>query len=230
MDWRPGPAPWRVNSVDWSGSTQNSLGMGQAEQGAGCGQQPQGAGMRTLGRLRVRLLTLAAAAAVPGLSSCSDAPRVERFDDGSIARVSRWEGPLLHGPDLRLHEDGTPDRMGSWNRGRRDGLWLDWAPTGELIRAEEWRAGLREGRHRGWTEEGQPEFMGSWADNLREGDWLTFGPGGLAAAVQTYRAGSLVGERQAEESDRTRFDARFADLVPADLAARRDALLQEVTP
>jgi hypothetical protein len=120
--------------------------------------------------------------------------------------------------------------MGSWDRGRRDGLWLDWAPTGELIRAEEWRAGLREGRHRGWTEEGQPEFMGTWADNLREGDWLTFGPGGRVAAVQTYRGGSLVEERPAEESDRARFDARFADLVPADLAARQGALLQEVTP
>ena len=134
---------------------------------------------------------------------------------------------MLHGLDLRLHEDGSPDRMGSWDQGRRDGLWLDWAPTGELIRAEEWRSGLREGRHRGWTESGEPEFMGTWADNLREGEWLTFGPAGRVAAVQSYRGGSLVEERPAQDSDRERFEARFADLLPPDLAAQREVLLRE---
>ena len=201
--------------------------MGHAEQGNGCGRPPRATAPGPAGRACLGAAVAAAGALAAG---CSDPPRVERFDDGALARVSRWDGPLLHGADLRLHEDGTPDRMGAWDLGRRDGLWLDWAPSGELIRAEEWRAGLREGRHRGWTEAGEPEFMGTWTNNLREGEWLTFGAGGIAAAVQVYRGGSLVEERPADEADRLRFEQRFADLVPAGLAARREALLQEAAP
>lgn len=151
-------------------------------------------------------------------SGCSDPPRLERYDAGALARVSEWEGSLLDGRDLRLHEDGSPDRLGSWRRGRRTGLWLDWAPTGELIRVEEWRDGLRQGRHRGWTEEGQPEFMGWWSANLRSGEWLTFGANGDPAALQTYRGGTLLEERPADGADLQRLEAQFADLVPEDLA------------
>ena len=147
-------------------------------------------------------------------SGCAEPARLERYDDGALARVSEWDGPLLDGRDLRLHEDGSPDRLGSWVQGRRTGLWLDWAPTGELIRAEEWRAGVREGRHRGWTEDGQPEFMGRWTENLRTGEWLTFGAGGVPGALQTYREGTLLEERPADASDLARLETLFADLVP----------------
>ena len=149
-------------------------------------------------------------------SGCAEPARLERYDDGALARVSEWDGPLLDGRDLRLHEDGSPDRLGSWVQGRRTGLWLDWAPGSELIRAEEWQAGVHAGAPSGVDRGRSARVHGALDREPPHGGVAAFGAGGVLVRSRPT-AGPCSRSGGGCERRLARLETLFADLVPETL-------------
>src|SRR5207253_2092387 len=66
--------------------------------------------------------------------------------DGHLVRASGdvhcEAGGVPHGPATRLFGDGTPAEAGDVRRGRREGVWQTFHPTGQLASAGLYQNGM----------------------------------------------------------------------------------------
>lgn len=67
----------------------------------------------------------------------------EHWPDGTLRTTRYSEGTRIH--FITYHENGQVKEMGSFNNGRRDGVWKQYSDTGALLAKAGFRNGLRQG-------------------------------------------------------------------------------------
>ena len=99
---------------------------------------------------------------------------------------------LLHGPCTRYWDDGSIREQGSYQFGRRHGLWLECQPEAAKARSGLYINDKRDGL---WTQvdsSGLVEFTQIYKDGLRHGKYIKYDSAGVKVNEALYREDTLV--------------------------------------
>ncbi len=99
---------------------------------------------------------------------------------------------LLHGPCTRFWDDGSIREQGSYQFGRRHGLWLECQPESGKARSGIYLNDKRDGL---WTQvdsAGQVEYTQMYQEGLRHGKYVKYDSTGEKVNEAIYRADTLV--------------------------------------
>jgi protein TonB len=123
------------------------------------------------------------------------AVRVFHPDKKVLTGIESYSTPelnLLHGPCTRFWDDGSIREQGSYQFGRRHGLWLECQPESGKARSGMYLNDKRDGL---WTQvdsAGQVEFTQMYLDGLRHGKYFKYDSTGAKVNEAIYRADTLV--------------------------------------
>jgi hypothetical protein len=99
---------------------------------------------------------------------------------------------LLHGPCTRNWDDGSIREQGSYQFGRRHGLWLECQPESGKARSGMYLNDKRDGL---WTQvdsAGRVEYTQMYQDGLRHGKYVKYDSNGAKVNEAIYRADTLI--------------------------------------
>jgi antitoxin component YwqK of YwqJK toxin-antitoxin module len=80
---------------------------------------------------------------------------------------------VKQGRYIRYYENCKIAEEGYYKDGKKDSLWIQWAPEGNKKQEDTWMLGLRNGRHIKWNEYYRKEIDedGVYINDKREGEW-----------------------------------------------------------
>lgn len=93
---------------------------------------------------------------------------------------SSAKGQIIHG--LRygewafFHENGRLARRGTYDAGKKTGVWYNWNDCGSLVEIESFRDDKRDGAYELRSELGKPLLIGRYRAGFRTGKWTIFPP------------------------------------------------------
>ncbi|MBN2496815.1 MAG: hypothetical protein JXR96_19650 [Deltaproteobacteria bacterium] len=105
-----------------------------------------------------------------------DCPRgavIRRSKSGRVRTryCEKMPGRVVHGPWIKIHEDGRKLVEGSFTDGERDGLWTQWWPNGQERTRGRFAGGRRDGAWAAWSERGEPVAAGRFHAGRPVGQW-----------------------------------------------------------
>jgi antitoxin component YwqK of YwqJK toxin-antitoxin module len=100
---------------------------------------------------------------------------------------------LRHGPSIEWHPNRVKRSVGSYSRGRLDGVWKTWHEDGTPYLEATYRAGALHGRFRQREASGEV-LEGMYVEGKAIGLWTTRDPNGQVLAKGGYQGGERHGE------------------------------------
>lgn len=187
---------------------------------------PGRAARRTLtvpGRAACRTFTLVAAltllGAAPAHAALNCPEGTSLIGDAPPQGTRQWcayrdqEGRLAyHGPYSAWHDNGVLKLTGSFDRGLRIGLWIEYDEAGQEVVASTYRGDVLEGPYRGKTTDGG-RAEGAYKAGKRDGAWRLFDKVGAKSAEGTFKNGLRHGRWTYFYEDGSRSEGPFVDDV-----------------
>jgi antitoxin component YwqK of YwqJK toxin-antitoxin module len=119
--------------------------------------------------------------------------RFQESPTGPIRGVIHFEGDALHGLYTELGERGRGVRQGTYERGKKQGLWREWFPGGQVRSISYYRDDTQHGRSFSWYPTCLPREWGAYEEGAPHGDWRTWQPTGARNDEGAYERGVRVG-------------------------------------
>jgi len=124
--------------------------------------------------------------------------RREDYPSGKVRRLHCYvqasdDQELVHGPDMRWHENGVPERRTLFEDGVEHGLEGGWFENGQPRRIGEYRRGERDGEWLEYFEDGVLRARRHYADGAPHGSFEEWQPPGAPKSETHWDHGAQVG-------------------------------------
>ncbi|MBK8809061.1 MAG: hypothetical protein IPO21_21495 [Bacteroidales bacterium] len=74
--------------------------------------------------------------------------------------------------EVRYNLDGEKEHEGTFENGKKHGLWKSWYTNGEKKSEYNFSAGMKNGEFTEWYDNGNIMFQGSYANDMPSGRWI----------------------------------------------------------
>uniref|UniRef100_A0A7V4TGF0 PKD domain-containing protein n=1 Tax=Candidatus Caldatribacterium saccharofermentans TaxID=1454753 RepID=A0A7V4TGF0_9BACT len=99
---------------------------------------------------------------------------------------------VKHGTETAFYENGQKKFEGTYEHGKKEGVWVSFYDNGVVGQRGTYRGGLREGTWTLYYRDGKKESEGPYRRDKREGKWVKWLPDGRKFAEMEYRQGEIV--------------------------------------
>lgn len=122
-----------------------------------------------------------------------------RVPDGTAELRSAegsWESGKRSGLWVEWYENGNPKTRGSYTQGVKEGLWTTFHPDGGRAAEGHYVAGVEQGTWTFWDAASTWRAEGEFVLGHRDGVWLEYGASPEPVRERLYRGGELITVRE----------------------------------
>jgi hypothetical protein len=124
--------------------------------------------------------------------------RIQHYPAGQIQSrvgIARLEGggEVPHGTYNEYFATGEKKVVGTYDMGRRVGIWREWHDNGRPAAEISYNDDRLDGPYKRWFTGGRPAVDGAYVDGRRDGEWREWHSNGNMARSERYELGDPVG-------------------------------------
>ena len=122
-----------------------------------------------------------------------------RYPDGTpqVVKYFKWVGNnknLVR--EIRYFPNGDKEQEGTYEDGKKDGLWIQWYPNGEKWTEIHYDNGEKEGEMVVYFKSGKVNYKSNYKNNRPHGEWIYYDGRGNKKKKVVYDTGEIVSKKE----------------------------------